>query len=1090
MGALCLLSAILSVGVSVNRLVFTSYGVEQINQLKINNITILGNDGIYIYDIPNSKDIRVIKYSYKSDNCYGSANIFVPPFNSCINIPLCTLCIDNYNYQRCDDDSRLYIDMAVFIIVISTIYMSLWIIVPLLTMFVSLIKPSGSHGLFKRYIIISSIISGGTIVKAQCIAQPPFSDPIPLQNLGHNNNRYTYQMDMIDTSECSSLIYTDSSGYNNLLRVCYSRYSYQSNYVPTYNFATSLSYTSSTGTDWTNNQAYSETLTYVPGVPLKLSPTGSVNIVYNDLCCTTNSFRNGLTCLDYNIDMSVGGVATMLVNSNFHSYAYVSITKTSLVLNRSSTSCYTLDNIQNSQLVVYDGISITLSINGIFADPEKTYDITESTMILDNFGLISGVNDMYIGDYPPTMSTPLTSTCESAQRPINRTVTLNSCNDFAAYGLINSQSVFSFVKNRMNFVYDTNTGIPAGSIVLRGLSGGWSNVAQASATQQDIEFASIANVISLVRSDLYISYLAQHAGDQLYKMLGGNTPLTDDPSQNYDGGLAMSCFSAIYTTKGCSAPIVYALNIIMGANVAKMGEYVAECSLRFSEYTQTIDYRLCLLRTLASSVCYGPTILYASTQILALCLYTINQIDFQTILDDMTNPFIGMPYPALSTVSLHVYWDPFVQVSINDYACNMPYATLACTNVDGQPGNNVLHTIIAAGTIMGSPVFYPRYYDYTTAGILLSAFIPLFKVNMQLYEEGRTMSCDGDVSSACSTVSIADGYTACLDTCYVGSAIAENKPPLPINQQSAMTDDTTVGCGLNPINVRALTSLSCSAYPEFRWPYTISGTPTLNGLIPPSIVSGTCIAPTSDGLTGDTSQGYIESIVWSGKLPPEGNNLQEIYASVSVVNTGGYVSVTEDEFYQSGTFISSPMLSAVFTTTYPVKEESTSYATYLDVIDITYVTGYVNNDVTFICNAIYESPGIIAILGTENGNSKTENQFCYISSNSNCSFFTQCNDSPCTVIFSASYTNTTINGQFSKSFIIPSECNDCNKGGPTTQNNYDDIGQGCFLFCWNFSGIGGFFGALFEWGIIIFIIMIGLTILCMLPSIIPKKHNN
>jgi hypothetical protein len=385
------------------------------------------------------------------------------------------------------------------------------------------------------------------------------------------------------------------------------------------------------------------------------------------------------------------------------------------------------------------------------------------------------------------------------------------------------------------------------------------------------------------------------------------------------------------------------------------------------------------------------------------------------------------------------------------------------------------------------------------AAYLFDVFRPIFERELKFLYDSRNMQladCNDNIDGPCNIKNIGYLFNECLSNCYNKNIndINDNSPPMGWTEGAdkiKISDDTTPGCGLSPTNVRSINPIACSSYPEYRWPYSASGTPSTNGMIPPTIVEGTCVAPMSDGCWASfgsgngQSNGYVSTLTWQGTTPPASNDIFDIYTTLtSSKNSDGTVTIYDHEEAGDNIYVGSPSIQITIKSKSPLNEDDPTMATYINLIDATYVTGYVNNIVSVILSVEFVDPGVITFQNSKTGSSSMYSQNCYISHSFNCSVSVECYDTPCVVLFNAKYINSTINGYMFKALNIPEECYNCNSGGSTESNTYDPVGSGCFLFCCNFSGIGGFFGALVEWAIICFIFIFGLFLLFILRCIL------
>jgi len=307
----------------------------------------------------------------------------------------------------------------------------------------------------------------------------------------------------------------------------------------------------------------------------------------------------------------------------------------------------------------------------------------------------------------------------------------------------------------------------------------------------------------------------------------------------------------------------------------------------------------------------------------------------------------------------------------------------------------------------------------------------------------------------------------------------------------------TQGCGFTSTVVTAMTAPICSAYPEFRWPYTATGEPSLDGHIPPTINQASCVAPYSDGFAatfgGQGSDGSITTLSYSAPQFPY--SITETYPDINIALAGSQVIFTRSQDYFDPIISKLPTLSVVIS--YPGGKESgytNQVGAYPIGSSIVYDTGIVG-DTTFFhykLQTYNNSGGVVIFSKSQTSTFLMQPQFCNVPSNVtsyDCEFSGVCQNGYCTVQLIVAPFNITPGFSVSTQLNIPYTCPQCGPAGENTTNTVDQVGRGCFLVCWNFSGIGGFLGALLEWGIVIFLVVGGVVLLGEFVTIILRLNK-
>jgi len=1113
-GATCSVAAMIIVGISTNRISMISTGSNLITNIMLDGVNVYSIDGQFNKDINMPKTMTIVPYSYYGNGCNSTSYIIIPPLNTCSTIPQCTLCIDNFNYQRCNGENRYIYDISLAIVIIVSIYLSLWILVPILCLFLAVVKPSGKNGIFRRYMIYAALLSGSQ-TEAQCDVTGPVADPVPVSSLTDG-----LQFNLESTSECASFRYIDNSNDFRNIEICYSRFSYESVHQPIYDFATSISTTSSTSIDWTDYPDTRTLYTWVPnGAITNMTQVGDIGTLIvnnNDICCATQQCRTQQMCMDEQSNLIVDGVATMTLPTSSQGITNVLVRSYKEGQNVSLT-CMTIVG-QGNTVYERDGIKITLSTTNTFSDDSKEYDLSQSTLIYDRFSVL-GSRSMYLGDYPSYIMQPYDTECDnSPSRPINRTVMVNSCGDLNTYGLIDNRIIYSRLKNTMlyhlyillpgstgardasysqlktefhedddmtRYVNDNYNPMPIGSYPL--LAGSTNNI---DGVNSRVDVKNLLPSMTLnYDSEDFIYYYSNNL------LKWACTKYICIPN-NYQAQNNQNCF--VGSSGGNYITQTYNIMHILYGGAVKTNIY-AECNNRYVRFIDPIEYNACIMELTAMTVCLSPPILYGSLATFSLCLYSVTQVDFNEYAQTLSYAMFSLQdckncYTDPNNGQKNFYQMPIIQVDMNVKAVLLQIFNSPCDT--GMIGD--INYPSGWGMANGAEVvvtsFDTHYDSGGLAATIFSMVYDVFKDTMYQYALGRGLSCVDDVTPPCSFRKLAEAFKNCAANCYSElsfshSTMAKN-PPATSSTNLYFTDDTTAGCGLAPTNIRAETKLKCSFYPEYRWQYTPEGTPSTVGMIPPTIVSSSCQAPKSDGCWASLGiglgqkDGMVQTLIYSGNLPPTSNAVDDVYAGLTYTYMpDDNVKITQSEFYGSGDYINVPILSVKLESKNVITENSAGYATYLDVKSAYYVSGDVNDDVTFILNANYVAPGVIALTNTQTGSSNMDSQYCYIADGFNCTLYATCTDTPCVVAINAMDTNTSLNTYIIATFNVPEACRDCNQGSQSSQNDVSEVGVGCFLICWNFSGLGGFIGALVEWAIIIFIILIGLMLVCMIPKI-------
>jgi len=1114
MGAACSLATVIVVGVSSSRLSLISTGTNMINRVSIYGDNLYSQYGVFNYDINLPSTLQITNYDYFGPECNATGQMVIPPIDTCQSIPDCTLCISNLNYQRCDGRTRMMYDVVLLISIIAIIYLSLWILIPILSLILALVKPSGSNGLFRRYMIYAALISGD-LVKAQCDVTGPAADPVPVSKISDG-----LEFTLETTSECASFRYIDDQNDFRNIEICYARYMFQSLHAPVYDFATSISTTSTAWTDWEDSPNTFTSYTFLPNgnVNGNMTGTGDVGSLYvmnNDICCAKQQCRSNQMCLDEQSVLEVNGVATMTLPTYWTGTTYVSI-KEQKEGNNATMTCAV---ISGPGAYVYDknGIKITLTTDNQFSDQSKQYDLAESTLIYDRFSVM-GAKSMYVGDYPTYITQPYDDQCdESPSRPINRTVLVNSCGDLNTYGLIDNRIIYSRLKKLMYYslyiMLPGSTGARTATYsqlktefstqddvnaISSYLNSGTISIPIGSYVLLDGTATSAQNVNSVwdVRS-LIISATSLYWTEDFIRYYSSNifAFACNHYTCNMPGWSSTSSQSCIIGSPNTAVTQTYNVMHTLYGGAVKTNIY-EECNARYVEFVDQFEYNACIMELTAMTACLSPPILYGSLNTFAICLYSVTQIDYMAIAMGMSFPFNTDKDCANCKSDVQGKYFVSSQVSQNDMAIRTAALvdwTLPCSK--GQLPGITYPQGFAAGQAYGQFEYsFEAYYnDGWLAATMLSMVGDIMSNALSSYADGNGKDCRNDVTPPCSMRALARAFTQCASTCYAPlsfPATTSPGPPATSATNLYFTDDTAPGCALTPTNIRAETKLKCSFYPEYRWQYTEAGTPQTVGMIPPTIIQSSCNAPVSDGCWASLGigigqqDGTVQTLIFSGNMPPNTNSVDQIYDNLEIeYMQADVIRFTQSEFYGSGNYINSPFLNIEIESKNVITEESAGYATYLNIQTASYVTGDVNDAVTFILKASYQQGGVIAFANTQTGSSNMDQQYCFIDTNFNCTLFAICTDTPCTITINAVDTNTSINTYLVAVFNVPEACRDCNQGSQTSQQDVDKVGEGCFLICWNFSGLGGFIGALVEWAIIIFVILIGLSLVCMIPKI-------
>jgi len=1138
-GAVCSLAAIVVLGVSTNRLSLISTGTSMINRVDIDGHILLSNEGVFNKDITLPKTLSMVRYNYYGNGCNSSGMAAIPPLTSCQVIPQCTMCVENYNYQRCDGENKMYYDVTLMLTIIIVTYLFLWLIIPMLSLLLAVVKPNGSNGLFRRYMIYAALISGSK-VDAQCTVTGPVADPVPVHRIANLSS-----LSLDSTSECVSFRYIDDLNNFRNIEICYSRYTFESNLEPIYDFATGLTTTSSVETDWTEFPNPSTTYAYTPNgaqgnSTMNMGNVGTLTVSNNDICCHAQQCRTNQMCLSETSYLQVDGVATMMKPTGWTGKTDVLI-KSYLEGGNSTDTCITLVG-PSTYTLKKDGLTMVLSTDNQFSDDSKQYDLTESTVIYDRFSVL-GAQNLYIGDYPEYIMQPYDDQCDqSPSRPITRTVLVNSCGDLNTYGLIDNRIIYSRLKRFMYYsIYLLQKGDPG----FRGNDNGPFSQLRTEFSKENAVTGGSAEQTNYLKSDYNNMPIGSYV--LMDSKLSSNMNDDDGINSRWDMHVYIDMVTQMYWTedfaRGLSLDVLdYACNyigcmwrsyqyndghncLIASCQTRNLQTYNVmhtlyggtvkenifnECNARYVRFVNQHEWNSCIMELTAMTACLSAPIQYSSLDILSICLYSVTQIDFIALSQSFRFPMSDTSYLCKNCK---------INSEGKRYHINSPVTTesgIRAVKLVTNGSSCALGLVPPTDNLQQfSPFTYPdtwKVFEYSgsvvdnfegfydtgwIAATTLSMVADIFQPSLRAYVAGKGVDCTTNVSLPCSMRSLGRLFTQCASECYKCLSFPYENPtyPPPATSTTSLyfTDDTSPGCLVSPTNVRLETKLKCSFYPEYRWSYTLQGTPQTTGMIPPTIVQSSCISPMSDGCWASLgsnlgqSDGTVQTLIFTGNMPPNTNSIDDVYPSVSyTVDAANKITISSSEFYGSGSYINVPSLNIQINSRNPVTESSAGYATYLNILSAAYVVGDVNDDVTFTLSANYGSAGVIGFTQTQTGSSMMNDQFCYIDKDYNCTLYALCTDTPCSIAINAMDTNTSLNTYIVAVFNVPEACRDCNQGGQTSQRDIDEIGQGCFLICWNFSGFGGFLGALIEWAVIVFVLLIGLSLVC----IIPKVYND